>query len=108
MGYELTLMATEVQTATDCHQKKRRYVKPNKALSTDTIRFFGRALDGYCHLAMMVCISQAPQNGWETWFSCTYGERLAKLQAPLKKMKLKDIDKELKEAAKNADKAKKT
>merc|ERR1712187_456426 len=107
INYELTLMATEVQTATDCHQKKRRYVKPNKALSTDTIRFFGRSLDGYCLLAMMVCISQAPQNGWETWFSCTYGERLAKLQAPLKKMKLKELDKEVKAAAKEAAKAKK-
>merc|ERR1711943_167904 len=97
-------MATEVQTATDCHLRKRRYVKPNKMLSTDTIRFLGRSLGGYCVLAMMVCISQAPQNGWETWFSCTYGERLARLKSPLKKMKLKNLKKELKDAKANAQK----
>merc|ERR1712190_66561 len=102
INYELTLMATEVQSATEYHQKKKRYVKPNKVLSTDTIRFLGRSLDGYCILAMMVCISQAPQNGWETWFSCTYGERLARLKSPLKKMKLKNLKKELQAAETNA------
>merc|ERR1712061_705525 len=30
INYELTLFATEVQTATGQHQKKKRYVKPNK------------------------------------------------------------------------------
>merc|ERR1712139_252022 len=104
INFELSLFATEVQTATDAHLAKRRYVKPRGQTTTDTMRFLGRSLDGYCILAMMVCISQAPQNGWETWYSCTYGERLAHLKSPLKKMKLKDLKKELKDAQANAKK----
>merc|ERR1719235_293073 len=98
INFELSLFATEVQTATEAHLAKRRYIKPRGTCTTDTMRFLGRSLYGYCLLAMMVCISQAPQNGWETWFSCTYGERLARLKSPLKKMKLKNLKKELKDA----------
>jgi len=98
INFELSEFATEVQKATDAHLAKRRYVKPRGQCTTDTARFLGRSLDGYCLLAMMVCISQAPQNGWETWFSCTYGERLGRLKSPLKKMKLKSLSKELKDA----------
>jgi len=105
INFELSMFATEVQNATDAHLAKRRYVKPRGQATTDTMRFLGRSLDGYCILAMMVCISQAPQNGWETWYSCTYGERLAHLKSPLKKMKLKDLKKELKDAQANAKKA---
>merc|ERR1712139_321590 len=104
INFELSLFATEVQTAAAAHVAKRRYVKPRGATTTDTLRFLGRSLDGYCLLAMMVCISQAPQNGWETWFSCQYGEQLARLKSPLKKMKLKDLKKELKDAEAKAKK----
>merc|ERR1711871_586757 len=98
INFELSMFATEVQNATEAHLGKRRYVKPRGATTTDTMRFLSRSLDGYCLLAMMVCISQAPQNGWETWFSCQYGEQLARLKSPLKKMKLKSLKKELKDA----------
>jgi len=104
INFELSLFATEVQTAAEAHKAKRNYIKPRGASTTDTMRFLGRSLDGYCLLAMMVCVSQAPQNGWETWFSCTYGERLARLKSPLKKMKLKNLQKELKSAEANARK----
>merc|ERR1719235_1923117 len=104
INFELSLFATEVQNATEAHKAKRRYVKPRGTSTTDTMRFLGRSLDGYSILAMMVCISQAPQNGWETWYSCTYGERLARMKSPLKKMKLKDLKKELKDAQANAKK----
>merc|ERR1712188_260386 len=104
INFELSMFATEVQNATDAHLAKRRYVKPRGSATTDTMRFLGRSLDGYCLLAMMVCISQAPQNGWETWFSCKYGEQLARLKSPLKNMKLKDLNKELKDAQAKAEK----
>merc|ERR1712046_85066 len=98
------MFATEVQNATAAHQAKRRYVKPRGTATTDTMRFLSRSLDGDCLLAMMICVSQAPQNGWETWFSCQYGEQLARLKSPLKKMKLKDLKKELKAAETQAKK----
>lgn len=104
INFELTMFATEVQNATEAHLAKRRYVKPRGTATTDTMRFLSRSLDGNCILAMMICISQAPQNGWETWFSCGYGERLARLKSPLKKMKLKDLKKELKDAEAKAKK----
>ena len=40
-------------------------------------------MTGYAKLAMVVCLSPAPQNGWETWFACTYGEDLNKLRCPV-------------------------
>lgn len=105
INFELSMFATEVQNATQAHQAKRRYVKPRGTATTDTMRFLSRSLDGYCLLAMVICISQAPQNGWESWFSCQYGEQLARLKSPLKKMKLKDLKKELKDAGVKAKKA---
>lgn len=98
INFELSLLATEVMNATEAHQRRRRYVQPRGFATTDTMKFLGRALSGDCLMCMIVCISQAPQNGWETWFSCTYGESLARLKAPLKKGKVLKMDKELKAA----------
>merc|ERR1719238_98464 len=107
INFELTLLATEVVNATEAHKNKRRYIKPKGTSTTDAMRFIGRCLDGNAQPGMIVCISQSPQHGWETWFSCTYGEKLAALKSPLKKMKLKNLDKELKAAEKNVAKARK-
>lgn len=93
INFELSLLATEVEKATDCHQRKRRYVQPRGSTTTETLKFLGRSLSGECLMCMIVCISQAAQNGWETWFSCGYGESLAKLKAPLKKQKILKMDK---------------
>merc|ERR1719401_89413 len=102
INFELSELATQVQIATEAHVAKRRYVKPKGTATTDTIQFIGRCLDGNCLLGMFVCISQAPQNGWETWFSCTYGERLAKLKSPLKKQRMKELSKQVEWAKQNA------
>jgi len=107
INFELSLFATEVQKASSQHTKKRRYIQPKGMDSTDTIKFLGRSLNGYCLMAMVVCISQAPQHGWETWFSCTYGQKLAMLRAPVKKVPLMDIHKEHNAARASLVKAKK-
>jgi len=107
INFELSELATQVQIATEAHVAKRRYVKPKGTATTDTIQFIGRCLDGNCLLGMFVCISQAPQNGWETWFSCTYGEKLSKLKSPLKKVKTRSFDKEIVKARKAAEEAQK-
>ena len=47
----------------------------------------GACIDGRAMLAMIVCISQAPQCGWETWFSMNYGTDLANLCTPVNEAK---------------------
>lgn len=49
-------------------------------------------------MTMMVCLSQAPQNGWETWFSLQYGTGLANLCTNIDKIQPKSIKTALKEA----------
>ena len=53
----------------------------------------------------MICISQAKQNGWETWFSCEMGAKLAGLKAPLSEEKVVNLHKEYEKAKKAAKKA---
>ena len=42
-------------------------------------------------LAMIVTLSPARSCGWETWFSCTYGEDLQKLRCPVQPVVPKDL-----------------
>lgn len=97
INFELMSIRDEVVKATEQHSKKKKYLPP-KRMTTDTMRFMGTCFTGKALLGVIVCISQSPQNGWETWFSCTYGNDLAKLKAPLQKGKLKAYDKVLKDA----------
>jgi hypothetical protein len=53
----------------------------------------------------MVCLSQAPQNGWETWFSLNYGTSLSKLQVKVPRVKSHKIKPYLAELKKIRDKA---
>jgi hypothetical protein len=57
---------------------------------------------------MIICLSQAPQNGWETWFSLNYGADLAKLCVKIPHKKPQAMKAALAEAKKDHDeKAKK-
>ena len=58
----------------------------------------GASATGHARLGIIVCISPAPQNGWETWFSCTWGQNASKLRAPANKQKAVAIEKELAQA----------
>mmetsp|Transcript_27677 Transcript_27677/g.64523 ORF Transcript_27677/g.64523 Transcript_27677/m.64523 type:complete len:127 (-) Transcript_27677:37-417(-) len=75
---------------------------PMKQMSTAAIEYLSGCMTGQALLSMVVCMSTATQNGWETWFSCTYGEDLAKLRAPVKPRVQKDIAKYVKATAKDA------
>mmetsp|Transcript_21037 Transcript_21037/g.25502 ORF Transcript_21037/g.25502 Transcript_21037/m.25502 type:complete len:95 (+) Transcript_21037:261-545(+) len=44
---------------------------------------------------MIVCLSQAPQNGWETWFSLDYGTKFSKMTSKVRRAKSFDIKKRL-------------
>jgi len=97
INYELFLLGREVLTATEKHRRGRSYAPPRQA-TTPFIRFMGACLDGSCRTAMIVTLSQAPQNGWETWFSLQYGTDLSKLRVPLNTRTPRVVGKELKAA----------
>ena len=69
--------------ATDCNRQGLRFA-PMAQVSTPLIQFVSSHFTGCSHLAMIVCLSQAPQCGWETWFSLEYGTSLAKLRSHVK------------------------
>merc|ERR1719160_1353649 len=77
--------------AGEANKTKKKW-KNNAFPGLPILRYIGRCLTGQAYLTAIVCISQSPQNGWETWFSCGYGQGLAKLQAPLKKVKPQEAE----------------
>jgi len=93
---ELTGLLSSVVTATDC-------AKQGRALPSHSwggaYAFLGGALMGEARLEALICLSQSPQNGWETWFSIAqYGRQLAKLKTRVKKVPITPIDKAVKAA----------
>merc|ERR1712217_5197 len=101
---ELTALKDEISIATAQNLGKHKY--KNKCFGAHPLlRMIGRCFAGQCWMNAVVCLSQSPQNGWETWFSCRYGEGLAKLQSPLKKVKLEDAEKVRKNLATETAKA---
>merc|ERR1711933_466870 len=88
---ELSAIKSEIAKATEQNQKKKKY-QNNCWPTTALTRYIGRCLVGQSWLTAIVCLSQSPQNGWETWFSCEYGEGLAKLLAPVRKSKVENAD----------------
>merc|ERR1711972_709093 len=89
INFELSAIKSEITKATEENQRKTKY-KNNCFPETPLTRYIGRCLVGQAWLTSIVCLSQSPQNGWETWFSCEYGKGLAKLQAPVRKAKVQD------------------
>lgn len=104
INFELTQVTTAFMLATDSWAKGRKY-KPQTALVPPGVWYLGGCCTGHARLGIVVGISQSPQNGWETWFSCTWGTNAAKLKAPCNKQKAKDVDKELKTAEKERKEA---
>merc|ERR550514_1300792 len=68
INYELAEMRTQIQFAGEAHAKNKPY-SPPRQLATQVVRFILGMLDGSARTGMIVTLSQAPQNGWETWFS---------------------------------------
>jgi hypothetical protein len=77
INFELSNLLTEVVTATNAHKAGRQY-KSSGFGNSASIAYFGGALAGTCRLGVIICLSQARQNGWETWYSiANYGKQLA-------------------------------
>jgi hypothetical protein len=60
-------------------QRKGKQVQCPKSMTPPLICYMFKLLDGGCIMNMIICLSLAPQNGWETWFSLQYGAELNKL-----------------------------
>ena len=97
INFELSAFRSEIKRVAEAH---RRGKKPFifKCLTTAAIEYFSQCLTGTCTVASVVCLSPAPQNGWETWFACKYGEDIARLRVPLQKCSPHGIDKAIEAA----------
>merc|ERR1712050_93946 len=104
VNYELSGLRTAVVQATAQHRKRKPLVIP-KSLGTSFTEYASGCFSGSALLAMIVTLSPAPSCGWETWFSCTYGEDLSKLRAPVVPQKPKPLAKVYEETVKAAAKS---
>ena len=82
VNYELAALRTGVVQATESHKKRKPLIIP-KAMGTSFYEYAAGCFSGDSLLSMIVTLSPAPSCGWETWFSCTYGEDLNKLHCPV-------------------------
>jgi len=107
INWDLSSMMDQVQKASDCAKTKRTY-KCGTSLITPAIQTIASCFDGRALLGMVVCLSQAPQNGSESWFSCTMGEKLASLKSrvvPKKPGKIEKVIKEKQDKIKKCEKS---
>lgn len=99
INWELSMIATEIARATEAHRKKRPYASPRQ-LSTDATRFLSSSFNGSAVTCLCLCLSIANINGWETWFSLTWGENVSKLAINVRRQKPQSITKATMEAEK--------
>ena len=92
INYELSQLRTAVVQATEQHQKGLPLINP-KVAGTEFVEYTKGCFDCSALLSMIVTLSPAPSCGWETWFSCTYGEDLQKLRCPVQPQKAKNLSK---------------
>ena len=103
INMELTFLTTAFNVATEAWQKGRAF-KPQTDWAP-TLWYLTGCCTGKARLGVVVAISQSPQNGWETWFSCTWGANIAKLKAPCNKQKPTNICKAAKTTVKELEAA---
>ena len=103
INMELTLLTTAFSVAAESWQKGRAF-KPQTDWAP-TLWYLTGCCTGKARLGVVVAISQSPQNGWETWFSCTWGASIAKLKAPCIKQTPVNVSKAAKTTAKELEAA---
>ena len=104
INYELAQLAQEVVKATDVHRQKKPYSAPTQ-VCLPMIQYLAGCFNGKYRLGMLVCLSQALNCGWETWFSLQYGTDLSNLKAPIRPQKPIPFDVVLQRATKAAEDA---
>jgi len=102
---ELTGLLDTVVAASNLAKQGKEYKEQNY-LGGATTSFFGGALAGEARLDALICLSQSPQNGWETWFStANYGAKLSQLRTRVKSVRSAPMAKVLVQAEKDLTKA---
>ena len=98
INYELSSLLSEVVYATNAHKAGKAY-KMSAMVGGGALLFFGGALAGESRLGALVCLSQSPQHGWETWFSVAqYGKQLSELKTRVIPVETIRMEKALHEA----------
>ena len=97
INFELTGIGQVCIDVTDAHRKGKKVQAP-RAMTPPLIFYMFKLLDGGCVMNMIICLSLAPQNGWETWFSLQFGQNLNKLAVKIPQVQLRNLVKALKEA----------
>ena len=90
INMDLSAIGQNVSLATQAHAKGRKYSPPSQC-SSPSQNFLMGACNGRARLAMCVCLSQSPQNGFESWESLKFGRQLAKLRVPIKSVPRSDV-----------------
>jgi len=100
INLELMFLLDSVVVATDNAKHGRTHRGSGSGCcGGSSIAFLDGGLAGEARLEALICLSQSPQNGWETWFSIArYGATLAKLKTRVKKVPTLQMDKALEEA----------
>mmetsp|Transcript_11808 Transcript_11808/g.17548 ORF Transcript_11808/g.17548 Transcript_11808/m.17548 type:complete len:446 (-) Transcript_11808:65-1402(-) len=80
INYELSQIRTEIENVTFNFRHKKSH-HPPRQLSLPINSFISGRLGNRAFLGMLITLSQAPQCGWETWFSLQYGEAMTQLRA---------------------------
>ena len=81
---ELSAIISDAVAATERYKQHKKYKAPVR-MTTDFNRFINSCYEGRTRLGLIVCLSPAPSNIGETWFSLNMGKGLSKLRCPLKK-----------------------
>lgn len=96
---ELSMLGNEFLAATQAYKEGYSY-RTVASLNTDGMRYVGRCLSSKAVVVMVVCLSRAPQCGWETWFSCEFGQKMARLETRKVAARKKSLSKSIHEARK--------
>ncbi len=87
INFELSGLMGEIQRAKENYISGRKHAPPRQ-VTTPTLQYLSSCFNGKTLLTMVICLSQAPQHGWETWFSLEkFGVGMSKLQTPLSRVK---------------------
>ena len=113
INLELTLLQTLFVTFSDAYKAGKTIKVPEMGTPPIQTYMAYNMNKPSCLLSMLICLSQAPQNGWETWYSLQYGTGFANLLTKNTKVTqlglkqgLATAKKELAEADKKADPSK--
>ena len=100
INYELSALHTLCVNATEAHKKGKQF-KVASSLTPPGVQYVASLINGSCIMNMIICLSQAPQNGWETWFSLKYGTDLSKLEIKVPYQKPTELKKFLAQSIKD-------